>query len=488
MDAEGLRQAVTALGQNPWLLVGLGLSLLSCLLSALYVLHKTRSTEPGDTWPYRFYRWLRANSLGLALIVTIASLLALAFVVWRLIPTIQQASSTAPIITPIASPTPVPTVPPAPKEPEAYSVQLVDPVGTPLPTLTPGPTATSLPTDTPPATPTPTPTNPYLVVTSNVSDYYLEPQGLPLRFDLQNQTALTLSVTGRLSDTESSNTVLGQWVQVCCLANAEATAVWVLESAAITLENRVALKYVPIIVLPTRTSTPAPTPTPTAAYLRLATNANSANLFTGPGETFPHVAQLGPGVVLEVNGKTIDGNWLRVCCIDTASGNNTLWVRNQITAVEVLNSQALNVWATPVLVLATPVPFMVNKGPEPLGLTNNFLTIYAKIAGNAPFFDKALPGYFLAVEFQPKGQIGFAKRESTNRGENGALRTSQDQFSADGNVMYNYKFEYTPAGNFEDGEWQFWLTNAAGDHLSEIAKLTSTPQQRGVYVVWHQVR
>lgn len=97
------------------------------------------------------------------------------------------------------------------------------------------------------------------------------------------------------------------------------------------------------------TPTLTPSPSPTAPYLALR-GVGLVNMFSGPGETFSHVAQLGPNVELEINGKTTDGEWLRVCCIDTPSGENTLWVRNDPEIIQVFNDTALNVWATPAII------------------------------------------------------------------------------------------------------------------------------------------
>ncbi|MCB0099510.1 MAG: hypothetical protein KDE46_27440, partial [Caldilineaceae bacterium] len=209
--------------------------------------------------------------------------------------------------------------------------------------------------------------------------------------------------------------------------------------------------------------------------------------------SFPLAAQLGPGVQLEVNGKTADGGWYRVCCFDMGAqtGDNTLWVRNEPSVIRVFNEPALNVWATPVLSPPTPISvyFSRAQGPEVLGIDNDFLTIYVKVVGDPPGYTRALPGYFLAVEFKPVGQNAFSKREASNRGPDNVLLTSTDYFSSDlGGIQYNYKFEYMPNGDSLDGDWRFWLTNAQGEQMSELVTFTSKPRERGVYVVWHQVR
>lgn len=434
-----------------------------------------------ETWVHRLIHRIQRNMLTIAIILFPLALVgAVLIIVWDILPKLQAVAATSTTTTPTVEPTETAGVVSDTntlQESLSFTVNLR---GTVVPVVTVEPPFET-PTSEQSITDTPTPINPYVVIDVNNIDYYTEPNGLlPYRFQPE-VTSMPLSIVQQTSKGVEGTE---QWFQVCCVVAETKTAMWITGSQ-ITIENQPALKYVPVLETPTVVATP----TPTAPYLALQQGVSPVNMFSGPGDTFPHVAQLGPNVYLEINGKTTDGQWLRVCCIDAPSGENTLWVRNNPLGIQIFNDTALNIWATPVLIPATPVPFQKVDGPAPLGLTNNFFTIYARVVGSPPIYDKALGGYFLAVEFQPAGQIGFSKRESTNRGENGALLLSLTEFSTGpGNVIYNYKYEYMPSGNFVDGKWQFWLTNAQGTQLSEIADFTTSPNQRGAYVAFNQVR
>lgn len=70
---------------------------------------------------------------------------------------------------------------------------------------------------------------------------------------------------------------------------------------------------------PTPTVVPTPTPTPTPVQVRVRLGLTQrVNLRTGPGLTYPVVAQAVPGTRLTVL-EARDG-WVRVCCVGDATG------------------------------------------------------------------------------------------------------------------------------------------------------------------------
>ncbi|MBA3533846.1 MAG: hypothetical protein H0T73_18160, partial [Ardenticatenales bacterium] len=77
--------------------------------------------------------------------------------------------------------------------------------------------------------------------------------------------------------------------------------------------------------LPSASPTPSPTvsPTPGPNYMRFHTQAAEIPLFQGPGSFYPRQGVAPPESTLLVVGRTGDGVWWMVCCVEGKSG----WLR-----------------------------------------------------------------------------------------------------------------------------------------------------------------
>jgi hypothetical protein len=275
---------------------------------------------------------------------------------------------------------------------------------------------------------------------------------------------------------------------------------------------------VAVVTTPTRTPTLGPSPTPTITPTGTATatpiptatptpfvtiRTGQISLRTGPGVTYPLVAQLGPGIPVTLVGRNESGNWLQICCINGAN----VWVAarhvdvgndpSAVPVVAVAPPPTATPTPTPTLTpTPTPIiyPFVRAAGPIFYASNNEHLTLWAKLF--VGLGDPA-PGYFLAVKFE-----GF-DRPATNQ-----IQPSTDYFgkaSALGGqglyVDYNYKYEYWPpdldgpggltgAYALGEGTWTVYVIDGAGNQLSEETTFTTQPwnPNREIYITWQRVR
>lgn len=70
----------------------------------------------------------------------------------------------------------------------------------------------------------------------------------------------------------------------------------------------------------TVTPTPAASPTPVPVLFQV--NGDEVYFRDGPGTSYPSVARAGRDAVLPVTGRTADGSWWQICCLD----NKQLWM------------------------------------------------------------------------------------------------------------------------------------------------------------------
>lgn len=285
---------------------------------------------------------------------------------------------------------------------------------------------------------------------------------------------------------------------------------------------------IPITATSTATQTPSPTNTPLPTQTPLPTNtptpfveieSGAVDLRAGPSIEYPLVAQLGPNIPVPLIGRNRDGTWYQLCCVSGA----TVWVaalhvqiHHDPSAVAVVQQAEPPPQATPtpppsptntptVTPTATSYPFLRFKGPELYPTNNEYITIWVKlIAGpvTADFPDDKqvpVPGYFLKVKFE-----GF---ERPNRVGN---QPSSDQFAASAppgsgsRVLFNYKYEYqapdpqagdpnttrTRVDALGYGTWSMYVTDGAGNQLSDIATFQTQPgdNRREIYIAWMRVR
>lgn len=245
-----------------------------------------------------------------------------------------------------------------------------------------------------------------------------------------------------------------------------------------------------VLLQPTKTLTPTPTatvilPTP---YLEIKREP-LVGLYTGPGETYPQIAQLAPTIRLPVNGRNTENTWWRVV-VD----GDEVWLQNS-EQVLITPTESIDVYAKTVLYdfsptaeptftpTATPPPFDRAAGPEPFPSTNDRITLWVKIYIGLPGNEQALPGYQVHVEFQADNALAFTSWPNGNGWDR-----SLDQFSVgSAGVFYNYKYEITPV---QKGTWQLWLTDSGGLPLSPISTFETDPanSQREFYIAWIRSR
>ncbi len=271
--------------------------------------------------------------------------------------------------------------------------------------------------------------------------------------------------------------------------------------------------------LPTATSTWTPTPTATPTPFILV-EGGVVSLRTGPGVEYPLVAQLGPGIPVALIGRTPEGTWYQICCVNGASlwvASTHVKVNNDQNGVALVGAGQPPPLPTPTLVptatgtqtltpTATPYPFEIARGPEFFPTDNEFVTIWVKIytgpPGGPDESEVALAGYFLKVKFE-----GF------DRLNTGAERPSADQFSfsaspgAGNRVKYNYKYEFTPIAPtpvppatqnplgaslpfIGTGTWTITLVDGAGNQFANPVTFTTAPSNpnREVYIAWIRTR
>jgi len=244
------------------------------------------------------------------------------------------------------------------------------------------------------------------------------------------------------------------------------------------------------------------------------------SLRSGPGVEYPLVAQLGPGIPVALIGRTPEGTWYQICCVNGASlwvASTHVKVHNDQNSVALVGADQPPPQPTPTLIptatgtptltpTATRYPFEIARGPEFFQTTNEFLTIWVKIytgpPGGSDESDVALAGYFLKVKFE-----GF------DRPNTGAEQPSADQFSFSaspgfGNrVKYNYKYEFTPPAPtpvppatqnqygaslpfIGTGTWTVTLVDGAGNQFANPVTFTTAPSNpnREVYIAWIRTR
>jgi hypothetical protein len=262
---------------------------------------------------------------------------------------------------------------------------------------------------------------------------------------------------------------------------------------------------------PTETPTFTPTPTP---YVEI--QGGLITLRSGPGVNYPSVAQLGPDIPVAIVGRTSDGVWFRICCVN----GQDVWVAaqhvivfNDITQVPLVNAlepPPTPTWTPTPTETPTPTPILYPFeraiGPQFFPTNNPFLTIWVKLfvgeLGNPQAPEAPAEGYFLEVEFE-----GF---DRPNRLSD---IPSWDEFhfsaspGAGNRVEYNLKYEYHPYNPprasypgatptptalelLGTGTWTVWIKDGMGNQLSEKVTFTTQPfnPNREIYIGWRRVR
>ncbi|MCX6046099.1 MAG: SH3 domain-containing protein [Chloroflexi bacterium] len=279
----------------------------------------------------------------------------------------------------------------------------------------------------------------------------------------------------------------------------------------------------PLILVPTATPLPTFTPTPTLTPTPfIAVDSGVVSLRGGPGVQYPLVAQLGPNLAVALTGRTPDGAWYQICCVNGASvwvAANHVHVYNDPNSVVLVIADASPPAPTPTIpptptgtatptATATRFPFERARGPEFYPTNNPFLVIWAKFYVGAPGGPEdqevATAGYFLKVKFQ-----------GTDRQNTNVESPSAEQFSfsaspgASNRVRYNYKYEYTPPlptpppppaatpdpvqarlNLLGTGVWTIYVVDGAGNQLSDAVTFETSPgnPNREIYIAWIRTR
>ncbi len=197
----------------------------------------------------------------------------------------------------------------------------------------------------------------------------------------------------------------GDWLQVCCVAGAEA---WV-EADQGRLEGELAqvamVEVAPLAATPEPTSiptvaspsdtpepaatptavpptdTPEPTPTPTEAppTVPIVTASGDTNLRAGPGTNYGVVGRLTGGESLEVTGRNQDGSWWQVAI----PGGDRGWIiASRVTAAGPLDEVAIVVLPTPT---AAPTAVTNLPLPGPPGMLEDFEAARTWQRGDEPY-------------------------------------------------------------------------------------------------------
>ena len=295
---------------------------------------------------------------------------------------------------------------------------------------------------------------------------------------------------------------------------------------------------IPLPETPTHTPIPTETPIPTPTFTPtpfVVVEAGSVSMRLGPGANYPLVAALAPNIPVAITGKNTQGDWLQICCVNSAS----VWVAashvrvvNDISQVQFFTGDpAPTPTFTPTPTetpTATPYVYLFERteGPLYFPTNNDFLTIWVllyvgpgTVEPSNPINDPA-PGYFLEVQFADNlAPDVFFDRPNTNielpsfDAPDPPPPTPEWKFhwtavSGAGNrKAYNYKYEHRPynpprasypgATNTPTlpellgrGIWKVWVKDGAGNQLSEPVIFATDPfnPNREVYIAWRRIR
>jgi hypothetical protein len=151
----------------------------------------------------------------------------------------------------------------------------------------------------------------------------------------------------------------------------------------------------------------------------------------------------------------------------------------------------------------TPQPFERYIGPQFFPTDNQFMTIWVYMFAGTPYYttrpEEPLAGYCVDVKFEN------IDRPNTN--VDAPSRAAIDYsapLGAGNRVKYNYKYEYLPPDPetlnlpasenrltlLGTGTWTVFVTDCAGNQLSDAVTFTSSPSNpnREVYIGWSRTR
>jgi uncharacterized protein YraI len=169
---------------------------------------------------------------------------------------------------------------------------------------------------------------------------------------------------------------------------------------------------------PTDTPLPSDTPAPTATDTPAAPHVVASkvvNLRSGPGTNYPVVGATRQGQTYAVQGRTADGTWLEVCCID----RHTVWVAASVVATSgdfalVVVSQNIPPPPTVAPISASQIPAGWVEYADPAG---RFViwhpANWTASPGQGENYKEMTDLFVNAEEDQPYGHWMFFKVENT---------------------------------------------------------------------------
>ncbi len=259
-----------------------------------------------------------------------------------------------------------------------------------------------------------------------------------------------------------------------------------------------------LVPTPTETVTPTPTPTP---FVRVI--ANRANVRTGPGVDYPVVTQLSNGTQVTLVGRTPQGDWVQICCVNGES----VWIAGSV--VQVINdvvqlslvvtgppptpTETPTVTPTPT---ATPMiyAFEIAEGPIYMPTNNAFLSIWGKIFVGEYADGLPLEGYYYDASYE-----GFERPNTLGDVRSVGYYERMFRISfPEKEKPFNYKYEYKPfpteTGPSLDsetnrapsiaalgaGNWTIILRDGEGRQMAApvVFRLDSTITNREIYIGW----
>lgn len=249
---------------------------------------------------------------------------------------------------------------------------------------------------------------------------------------------------------------------------------------------------------PTLTPTPSQTPLPPVV---VTIKADKTNVRTGPGPTYPMVAQLPAGTEITVVGRNSAGTWWKVCCVNSSD----VWVADSMVTVEG------PVWAVAEdMNIPAPPPAPPTKAPPPtVAPTPTFAWPFRAasvqsypgdnvLRVNAIVYNGAVPlwGYKLKIRRLSTGE------EWLSSGSTAGWDYEVIQFPKDGDrvvpsydcplakreglqcVKYNVKWDSNqvsaPPG---DDDWEVSLADGGGQTISAPVRV----QTRAADPEWHHI-
>ena len=233
---------------------------------------------------------------------------------------------------------------------------------------------------------------------------------------------------------------------------------------------------------PTPTPEPAPTDTPAPAQVQVT--AATVNLRSGPGTSYPRVAQAKQGQTFEILAKNEDGSWFQV-----ETNGQTAWVINDARWTSVVGDAATvavaeNIPTPPPTPkprpTATPAPtntpaptFLFKRfSMEPRPNSNNIVTFFGGLWNRALDPDHPISGYNMTVIFPDGHRQDFPFGNVALKGDPGPT----------GTFVYTVKVELP----LVPGVYKLYVSDGSGNQVSEVWEANVAGNTRTFIPYWQE--